>query len=188
MRAGWRRSGLACLALLAGLTLAGALRAQPSLVIVVRHAEKAEAPREDPPLSEAGQLRARQLADALQHAGVQHIVTTRWRRTRDTAAPLAERLGLTPLVVEPKHAAAQLAQLQGTVLVVGHSNTVTPLLAELGAPALPLLCEHSFSPLFVLQRGAGAPALLRLRYGAPDVVPVASAGTEPGPGQRAECL
>lgn len=164
-------------ALLGLLLLAGAARAEPALVILVRHAEKAVEPRADPALSEAGERRAQQLAAALQEAGVQHVLVSKWRRTQDTAAPLARRLGLKPQVVEApsgvSHAQAlreRLATLQGNVLVVGHSNTLAPLLALLGGPALPDLCETSHGQAFVLQ-GASPPRLLRLRYGEPDPPP-----------------
>lgn len=142
-----------------------------SLLILVRHAEKAAEPAEDPPLSEAGQRRAQALATALADAGIRHIVTTQWKRTQETARPLAQRLGLLPRVVETRRGAdhgaelaALLRELQGPVLVVGHSNTLTPLLAALGGPRLPLLCESSHAQLFVWQAGS----LLRLQVGEPD--------------------
>jgi hypothetical protein len=56
------------------------------------------------------------------------------------------------------------------VLVVGHSNTLAPLLAALGGPTLPDWCETSFAPLLVFKPGA-SPDLLRLRYGEPDPAP-----------------
>ena len=43
-------------------------RAEPSLVIVVRHAERAPEPRGDPSLSAAGNQRAQLLADTLADA------------------------------------------------------------------------------------------------------------------------
>jgi broad specificity phosphatase PhoE len=56
------------------------------------------------------------------------------------------------------------------VLVVGHSNTVPLIVAALGGPELPALCEKEFAPLFLLELppGGAAPRLLRARYGAPD--------------------
>lgn len=47
---------------------------------------------------------------------------------------------------------------------------VYALLALLGGPALPDLCETSHGQAFVLQ-GASPPRLLRLRYGEPDPPP-----------------
>ncbi len=165
---------------LAGLlSLAGVAAAQPAtavaprLVVLVRHAEKAAEPVVDPGLSTAGAQRALALAEALEHAGIEAIITTQFRRTRETAQPLAMRLKLEPLVVSARREAADahvpevLAAIRsqhGNVLVVGHSNTLAAIVAGLGGPALPDLCETSFGQAWVL---SGA-ALLRLRYGVPD--------------------
>lgn len=158
------------------LGVGAAAVAEPSQVVLVRHAEKAVEPGNDPSLSDAGRQRAEQLAEVLRHAGVTHIVTTRWQRTQQTAAPLARQLGLTPRVLDgkPEEVATQLRQLDGVVLVVGHSNTVPALLAALGGPRLPNLCEDRFGALFVWQPGPPA-RTVQARYGAPD------------PGPKAEC-
>src|SRR5262245_40428559 len=70
--------------------------AEPALVLLVRHAEKAKDAGNDPPLTAAGTQRAEDLALALRDAGVTTIVTTQLRRTGDTARPLATALKLTP--------------------------------------------------------------------------------------------
>ena len=67
-------------------------------VIFVRHAEKAALPADDPGLSEAGKLRAaelaRQLVDADVVAGVDAIYSTSFRRTEETVLPVATALDL----------------------------------------------------------------------------------------------
>src|SRR5688500_9156051 len=68
-------------------------------VFLVRHAEKAAEPREDPPLTDVGRARADALARALGDSGVKAIYTSQYVRTRATAEPLAARLGLTPVVL-----------------------------------------------------------------------------------------
>jgi broad specificity phosphatase PhoE len=146
----------------------------PSIVILVRHAEKAAAPAADPALSPAGVARAQALAAALRDAGVTAIVTTQFKRTRDTAQPLAAARGLQPEVVAAAKgeahaqavAAAVRRHLGGVVLVVGHSNTVSAIIAALGGPRLPDLCDSAYSDLFVLVPGAGESKLVRSRYGA----------------------
>lgn len=147
--------------------------AEPSLVLLVRHAERAAEPQTDPGLTSEGQVRAAALATALEHSGVTAIITTQFQRTRQTAAPLAAARGLTPEVVETKrgedHIAAVAAAVRrqnGVVLVVGHGNTVPSIAAALGGPKLPDFCESSYSHLLVLQ-GAH---LSRLRYGAADTL------------------
>jgi len=180
------RAFLASVALAAAL---GATTPAPSagqsapsapMVIVVRHAEKAPVPGNDPPLSAAGEARARALAAALRDAGVAAIITTQWQRTGLTAAPLVAALRVTPTVVAAggpdvaKHAAAVAAaarRTRGTVLVVGHSNTVGPLVAALGGPAGVTLCDAQYATMHVVLPAAaagGAARLVRSSYGAPD--------------------
>jgi len=163
-------------------TLALPASATPDLVILVRHAERAAEPAADPGLTPAGEQRAQALARALADAHVSAIVTTQFRRTRDTAAPLARALGLQPQVVEARRGdgaghirdvADAVRALSGTVLVVGHSNTVPAILAALGGPVVPELCEGSFQHAFVLRPGA-RPALLRLSYGEAGAAPTAA--------------
>jgi phosphohistidine phosphatase SixA len=174
-------SVLAAACLLTGA--AGPAAALPEVVVLVRHAEKAADPGSDPALSEAGQARARALLPALAGLRVNAVITTQYRRTRDTAAALAAQLGLTPQVIEtrrgdlPGHvqAVADAVRAQnGAVLVVGHSNTLMPLLAALGGPKLADLCESSFHHVFVVQPAATPARWAQFSYGAPS--PAAEAG------------
>lgn len=167
----------ACL-LTAALTSPAA--AMPDLVILVRHAERANAPAGDPGLTPAGEQRARDLAQALAGLRVNAIVTTPLRRARDTAAPLAQAAGIEPVVVEARGAAHVPAVVDavraqtGVVLVVGHSNTVPGIVAGLGGPKLADLCETSFHHAFVLHLGAQPPRWAQFSYGAPSGAPGAS--------------
>jgi phosphohistidine phosphatase SixA len=152
-----------------------------SLIVLVRHAEKAAAPSDDPPLTATGVKRAQALAAALRDAGVTAIITTQLRRTRETAEPLASALSLTPEVVTvgggeagahaESVAAAVRRHVGGVVLVVGHSDTIPAIIAALGGPRLPDICESVFSHLFALVPGAGEARLVRSRYGAADRYP-----------------
>jgi len=160
-----------------------------TVVLLVRHAEKAAAPADDPGLSAAGLERARALADAAGAAGVQAIIVTPRVRTRATAQPLADDLTLTPETVSldggaATHVAAVAAAVRRhvgeVVLVVGHSNTIPAIVAALGGPAGPDICDAEYSNLFVLVLDPGAPAgaaaggraegahLVRSHYGQPD--------------------
>ena len=168
---------IAALALLCASSLVQAPAAGP-LVVLVRHAEKSAEPAEDPSLTSAGVARANALVDALRDAGVTAIVTTQFRRTRETAEPLAKALGLTPEVLPAgpggidEHvkavAAAVRRHADGVVLVVGHGNTIPAILAELGGPRLPDLRESAHSDLFLLDLREAGPKLVHARYGAPD--------------------
>lgn len=66
----------------------------------------------DPPLSGLGHEQARKVSDRLADAGIAAIYVTTLRRTSQTAAPLAERLGLTP-VVEPDLREVYLGEWEG---------------------------------------------------------------------------
>lgn len=116
----------------------------PSLVVLVRHAEKAEAPANDPPLSPEGEERARALARTLADAGITRIHSSDTRRTRDTAAPLAAALGLEIELYDPRDLpgmADRLRALPGRHLVVGHSNTTDVLSGLLGGASFGEIVE-----------------------------------------------
>ncbi|MEO6165726.1 MAG: phosphoglycerate mutase family protein [Candidatus Binatia bacterium] len=146
----------------------------PRQVFLVRHTER-EWEGEDPPLVAAGEARAQALAETLRDAGITRIVTTQWRRTRDTAQPLAKVLKITPQVIPvfdgkarenvDEVAAAVRRYKDETVLIVGHI-TVTGVIAALGGPRLPTICDNVFSDLFSFTPAAGDAGLLHLHYGA----------------------
>jgi len=171
--AGLQRHLLATLVLLGCTTHA---HATPPFVVLVRHAEKQTEPAsDDPALSAAGQRRAQQLADALQDADIGAIITTQFKRTQATAAPLASKRGLTPQVIAAgageSHIAATAAAVREQsrgVLVVGHSNTVTAIAKALGGPTLPNLCDSSYGHVLLLQLQPTPVRMLRLRYGEAD--------------------
>lgn len=149
---------------------------EPTVVILVRHAEKARGGGDDPALTREGQARARALADALADARVDAVITTQYRRTRDTAAPLAAARHLTPEVVDVHQgdSVGRIAQdvrrhAGQTVLVVAHAESVARIIAALGGPRLPDLCDTEYAHLFVLVLRPGRePMLVHSRYGAPD--------------------
>ena len=146
-------------------------------VILVRHAEKATAPAADPPLTRAGEARARALLDAVRDAGVGAIITTQFERTRATAAPAAAALGINPEVVtatgrtHAEDVAAAIRKHAGqTVLVVGHSNTVPDIIHALGA-AVPPICDEEYDNLYVVELPpTGAARVIMAKYGARSVV------------------
>ena len=157
-------------AILAFLFLQSAALAQ-STVFVVRHAERADAgmtaaPGADPDLSDIGRARAASLAAMLKDARIAHIFVTEFKRTRQTAEPLATQLKLEPTVVSSKSTpgvAERVTRAPGNVLVVGHSNTVPEILKALGVEEVVALADAEYDNLFVVTRGA-RPSLVRLRY------------------------
>lgn len=164
--------------MLCGLLLAavGAAVARPpaTTIYLVRHGEKDLTPGlADPPLTTAGEARARLLAQRLTRRHPVALFTTDTRRTRATLAPLAQATGLTPQAYSAKEQAAlatRLAQEYAgkTVVVVGHSNTLLPLLTAMGVGPLPAeIRDEQYDLLFKVTLRAGQPASLTMsRYGA----------------------
>ena len=70
-----------------------AMAADPLVVFLVRHAEK-EHGGSDPALSEAGLSRAQALVHALKDAEIEHVHSSDYIRTRETAAPWPKAIGL----------------------------------------------------------------------------------------------
>lgn len=145
-------------------------------VLVVRHAERAKEEGRDPALAPEGVARAEALAVALADAGVTAIYATPFRRTRETAAPLAARLGVeireTPVAggieVHAREVARRVVAENpgGVVLVVGHSNTVPAIVRELTGLPVPELSEDAYGDLFIVQLpGEGKARLIRARFG-----------------------
>jgi broad specificity phosphatase PhoE len=152
------------LLLLLGLFVSTA--AAQSTLFLVRHAEKANSGGNDPDLSTAGHARADTLATMLKDAGLSAIYTTEFKRTQQTAAPVAKIMDLTPTIVPAKDSAALIAKLRnpgGNVLVVGHSNTIPELIKALGIATPISLADDDYDNLFVIALGP-EPRLLRLHY------------------------
>jgi phosphohistidine phosphatase SixA len=150
-------------------------------VYLVRHAEKGDTPPQDPPLSEQGKQRAQELARRLESAGIKAIYTSQYARTRQTAEPLATRLGITAVEIpvtmnpaNPREIAEQsyTAIIEGIrqhpgdpVLVVGHSNTIPEIIKRLGADTIPTIDEKSYDDLFIASVfGNGKTNLARMKY------------------------
>jgi broad specificity phosphatase PhoE len=149
-------------------------------IIFVRHAEKATMPEGDPGLSPTGQRRVaeltRQLKDADVVAGIDVIYSTPYRRTEETARPIAEALNLpinsydagdTEEVME-----RILKEHKGKIiLVVGHSNTVPQLMYDMGASKkVPEIQENEYDNIYIVSvPWFGKTKTIRLRYGEPYV-------------------
>lgn len=171
------RLALLLLVALCTAPTAAAQSAPPTTVILVRHAEKAPVEGRDPPLDEAGLARARALADVLADAGVEVIFSTDYARTRDTARPLAERLGLAVQVRGAtggeQYVAEQAREIRErhagrTVVVVGHSNTTPMLVRALGGAEVGPIPDSEYDHLYVVTIPAEGPVrTLRARYGPP---------------------
>jgi broad specificity phosphatase PhoE len=143
-------------------------------VVVVRHAEKALGTIDDPPLSPEGEQRSERLALIFgEAAGAGHldaIYVTNTRRTQQTAAPLAARLHLVPVVLPAADVLGAAARLLNehrgdTVLVVGHSNTLPQLVRELSGKQIEPIPDDDFGEIYVLSVPRfGKASLVRMKY------------------------
>jgi len=169
-------------ALLAGLlllpTLAGT--APPvrrcdgpvTTIIVVRHADRAGSADS---LSAAGVVRAHDLAEATKRATLRAVYVSDTRRARDTAAPIATAMHITPDVYPAQEGEALVKRIMHdhageAVLVIGHSNTLPLIIAAAGGPKIAEIDEKEFDGLYIVAV-TGTPecgsTLVQLQYGAP---------------------
>jgi phosphohistidine phosphatase SixA len=147
----------------------GQVEQEATIVYLVRHAEKLDGSA-DPPLTEAGHERARLLSEVLQDSDLTHVHTTDFVGTRDTAAPIAGRLGIALGLYDPgelEDFADRLRVTPGRHLVTGHSNTTPSLVRLLGGKSSNIL-EHEHDRLYVLTLNRdGTASTVLLRYGSP---------------------
>ena len=133
------------------LLMASNAYAEPSKIYLVRHAEKVTTVR-DGDLTEQGQQRAQNVAHMLKSAGINAIYSTDYKRTQQTAAPLAQSLNLKVQSYNPRELkvfAENLKQQSGVIMVVGHSNTTPYLVRLLGGEAKDMT-EKEYTRLYQL--------------------------------------
>ena len=154
-------------------------------IIFFRHAEQTSHDEVDPPLSEAGQRRVaeltRQLVDADVVAGIDAIYSTPYIRSLETARPLADQLDL-PI---NSYAADDTEEILDTILknhkgkiilVIGHSNTIPVLIANLGASKkVPAIAQYEFDNIYIISiPWFGKTKTIRFRIGEPFVADAAT--------------
>lgn len=124
-------------------------------IYVVRHAEKSTQPPNDPLLTEAGKRRATMLADLLKTKNINLILSTNTARTKGTAAVLSDITNVPISLYSPDTVsgfAARLKNYRSNALVVGHSNTILPLLDSLGLQhLLQEIGDNDFDNLFIIK-------------------------------------
>jgi len=151
---------------LIGLLAWGVLSASTTTIFVLRHAEALAGEGKDPSLSLAGQLRARRLAEIFDEKGdlgLDGIVVSEFRRSQETARPLATVLGIPVIVVasaDPAVVARRaLADFRGQrVMIIGHRNTVPGIVGALSGHEPPPMDETDFGTVYVIARPRFSPA------------------------------
>jgi broad specificity phosphatase PhoE len=170
-------SGIAAFAIfsLAVITIWIWFTANSTTVVLIRHAEKDTVNTSDPALSAAGEARAALLArmfgDAQAAGRIDAIYVSDTLRSRSTAAPLAARLGLAPIVdggSDPKGLARRVLRENSgkRVLIVGHVNTVPDMVSILSDRSdIPKMDEHDFSSMYIVTvPRIGHANMVRLNY------------------------
>lgn len=160
------------------VVLAWSLEMRPTTTIMfVRHADTDASMTDggDPPLNAVGRARAELLADFLADvdvlASVDAIYASEFSRTRQTAAPLAERLGLEINIDDHHDIEGFMARVLGAhkgeiVLVVTHSDVLGGLVAELhGHQSVPDIASDEYDNVYIVSiPHFGKVKTLRLPY------------------------
>lgn len=124
--------------------------AEPDSIYLFRHAEKVAG--SDPELSIEGKKRASQLA-ALIDAQSITLFSSRYNRTQMTASPIAKHFN-APIQHYNPHDLMTLKQTilqqQGTVVVIGHSNTTPQLAGLISKNDVAGMAENQFNRYFIL--------------------------------------
>jgi phosphohistidine phosphatase SixA len=155
-----------------------------TVVFLVRHAEKEDEPKQDPPLKKEGVARSQELARILSTANIKAIYTSQFIRTKQTAEPLTAKTGVsvTALTLKPNPSNLRLIAEESTAelvnkilqrpgdnaLVIGHSNWIPDVIKMLGGDIVPTIDEQKFDDLFIVTvYGKGKAKVVQLKYGAP---------------------
>lgn len=134
------------------LALAACARQTPAPpdIYVMRHLDT-PAGATDPDLTDEGQRNAARLAAWFKRDRPAIIYVSKPKRAQQTAAPLARRLGLTPITYDPADTSALIAAVSketGTILIVGHSNTVPDIIERLGGQRPAPLVHEDFGDIW----------------------------------------
>jgi phosphohistidine phosphatase SixA len=138
--------------ILTGFIAPNVMATDTNIIYLTRHAEKLDT-GSDPSLSEAGQLRAMNIATMLQKAQINGIYSTSYNRTLETATPLSELISVGVQTYNPSALSdfsVSLKTLIGNTLVVGHSNTTPELVTLLGGDAGTTIDESEYDRLYQL--------------------------------------
>ncbi|GAB3267232.1 phosphoglycerate mutase family protein [Larkinella harenae] len=130
-----------------------------SRIYIVRHAEKVSE-ADTSSLTAVGFERAQDLAERLDDERISLILTTPYRRTQQTALPLAHQLNLPVESYPAKPISAVVERVMWAkgknILVVGHSNTILDIVKGLGTkPSKSQIEADDFDNLFIVTRQKG---------------------------------
>ena len=122
------------------------------LYYVMRHLNTPEGQR-DPDLLPEGTAAAQRVPELMTRQRPAAIYVSTFKRTEQTAAAVAARWGLTPIVYNPADTPGLVARARtapGPVLIVGHSNTVPDIVEQLGGARPAPLNHPDFGDLWII--------------------------------------
>ena len=160
-----------CFVMMASL-MALSTQAQTT-VWIVRHAEKdlKNPADKDPALSLDGQDRAKDLASLLLPQRILAVYSTPLKRTMQTAEPTAYGHGVKVQTYDPADPAALVSSILrehkgGSVVIVGHSNTVLELVEAFGIKRpIPALNDDDYEYIFSVKVQGNSIQLMTSQYG-----------------------
>ncbi len=138
------------------------------IVYVIRHAEK-EPSGADPSLTPAGERRASTWARFLELAGLDAVLTSEAKRSRQTGAIIAGLLQLETRAAPGMDGIALADMVQfdyedSLLLIVGHTETIPGILKGLGVQEPVEVTDEEFDRLFILfNAGSDDAQLVSLR-------------------------
>ncbi len=148
--------------------------AQTTTVVIVHPGERPLGSIADPPLVIEGERRAERLAHlfgATASPGrITAIYVSAARRARQTAAPLAARLGLKPIVVDDDDpdaiAGRALSEHRGETLMIVDSDASVPQLVEALSGVRPVpVAESEYGSIYIVSVPIlGSAGVLQLHY------------------------
>src|SRR5215475_10594791 len=157
-------------ALLIPILYAAAAWAQ-STVFVVRHADR-YGTEPDPDITPEGQRQAESLSRLLADTHITRIFVTEAVRTRQTAAPTADRLHVKPVSIDASNQDELIRQVRAgfrdgeATLIVGHRGTVPKIVKALSGRDVSPLAVDEYDRLEVVTLvPGGASSVLTLRFG-----------------------
>ena len=130
---------------------------------VMRHLQKGAG--DNPGLTEEGQRCAAALARDLAGSRIRAIYASTTRRAQETAGPLGTRTNVAISLYDPRDTAGLVARVQaetGSVLVVGHSNTVPEIVERLGGARPADLADDRYGEVWRVARTGGAVTVRRI--------------------------
>jgi phosphohistidine phosphatase SixA len=117
----------------------------------VRHFEKQLG--DNPSLTETGKFRAQALAAFFSDKSLNHVYSTDYHRTLETATPVVELKNVDIQSYDPRNLVEFATKLKTLdhVLVVGHSNTTPELLDLMGGEKINIE-ENDYGVVYMLQK------------------------------------